>query len=52
MLDMLRPKHLIPAHGDSVMTNSLAELAEQMGYLKGKTVHLMKNGDRFKLGNR
>ncbi len=49
MIDMLKPKHLIPAHGDVHMTAALAGLAHEMGYTSEKTVHLMQNGDRLTL---
>ncbi len=47
MIDMLKPKHIIPAHGDVHMTASLADLAREMGYVSEKTVHIMQNGDRI-----
>lgn len=46
MLEIIRPKHLIPAHGDAGKTESLAELALGMGYKKDK-VHIMHNGNRL-----
>jgi len=49
MIDMLKPKHIIPAHGDVHMTAALAGLAREMGYVSEKTIHIMQNGDRIKL---
>ncbi len=42
---LVKPKHIIPAHGVAHMKEALAELAAEMGYQKGKNVHLMKNGE-------
>tara|TARA_Y100000310_G_C20283315_1_gene623617 strand:- start:169 stop:672 length:504 start_codon:yes stop_codon:yes gene_type:complete len=49
MLNIVKPKHLIPAHGDEKMKEALAALSEEMGYKRGKTVHIMKNKDRLKV---
>jgi ribonuclease J len=49
LIDMVRPKHIIPAHGDAKITTPLIELAKTIGYKKGKTVHQMKDGKRIKL---
>lgn len=45
MVNMTKPKHIIPAHGDKVKRNAFGDLAEEMGYKKN-FIHLMKNGDR------
>ena len=49
MLNIVKPKHLIPAHGHEKMKEALASLSEEMGYKRDKTVHIMKNGDRLKI---
>tara|TARA_Y100000310_G_scaffold342415_1_gene445588 strand:+ start:1451 stop:2779 length:1329 start_codon:yes stop_codon:yes gene_type:complete len=49
MLNIVKPKHLIPAHGDEKMKEALAVLSEEMGYKRDKTVHIMSNGDRLKV---
>ncbi len=40
-IDMIKPKHIIPAQGTLEILNNLAILAEEMGYKKGETVHIM-----------
>ncbi|MBI3034457.1 RNase J family beta-CASP ribonuclease [Candidatus Woesearchaeota archaeon] len=48
MIQLVRPKHLIPAHGPFEMTSKMAELAYELGY-KRENVHLLKNGQRIML---
>jgi mRNA degradation ribonuclease J1/J2 len=48
MINMTKPLHIIPAHGDSHMKHSLAELAYNMGYTR-KNVHLLNEGDKIGL---
>ena len=43
LIELVRPKHIIPAHGEHKMTSAMAELALEMGY-KEKGIHVMKNG--------
>jgi ribonuclease J len=47
---MLQPKNIIPAHGELEKLTSLAELATEMGYKLGKTVHLLQDGQILNLG--
>ncbi len=49
LINMTMPKHIIPAHGESMMKDALISLAEEKGYVKGKTAHLLQNGDHLKL---
>ena len=49
LINIVKPKHIIPAHGEISMTSSLADLAVEMGYKKGSNVHLMQNGGRIRL---
>ncbi len=49
-LMMLKPKHIIPAHAPYDYTIHMANLAKELGYHLGKTVHLMEDGKRVKLG--
>lgn len=49
LINLVRPKNIIPAHGSREMTNALADLAEEMGYKKGQTVHVMGDGERVRL---
>jgi len=49
LITMIKPQHIIPAHGDIAKLTPLAELATEMGYKLGKNVHLMQNGQTLKL---
>ncbi len=49
LINLVKPQHIIPAHGDLVMKSALADLAAEMGYSKGNNVHLVKDGERVKL---
>lgn len=49
LINLVKPKHIIPAHGEPKMTSALAELAVEMGYKEGQNVHVMGNGKRTKL---
>ena len=48
-IEMLQPKNIIPAHGELEKLTSLAELATEMGYKLGKTVHLLQDGQILNL---
>lgn len=48
LINMVKPEHIIPAHGDRNMMEALKELAIEMRYSK-KKIHLMRNGDILKL---
>lgn len=50
LLRMISPEHVIPTHGDLSMTSAYAELAEDVGYRLGDTVHLLRNGQEIYLG--
>jgi len=49
LINFLKPKHIIPAHGEPMMKEALISLAVEKGYLRSKTTHLIKNGQRLKL---
>lgn len=44
LVDMLKPRHIIPAHGDIQKTTGMVELATEMGYKLGKNVHMVQDG--------
>ena len=48
-LEMLKPKHIIPAHGSLKQETPMIELATELGYKFGETVHLSSNGKVLKL---
>ena len=49
LINLTKPKYLIPAHGSIGMRTAATELAKQMGYRLNKDVFLIKNGERIKL---
>lgn len=49
LIELVKPKHIIPSHSPPEKTKYLAELAIEMGYQKDKTVHIMQNGNRLTL---
>lgn len=49
LIEMLKPKNIIPAHGDMVKRTPLAELSRELGYTVGQDVHLVQNGQTIKL---
>ena len=49
LINLVKPQHIIPAHGSIEMRSALASLAMEMGYIKGNNIHLMKDGERIKL---
>lgn len=44
LIEMLKPKNVIPAHGSMKMTEDLVKLCESLGYRKGKDVHHIHDG--------
>lgn len=44
LINILKPEHIIPSHGDLKKTTAGAMLAQEMGYKLQKTVHIMQNG--------
>ena len=49
LINLVKPKHIIPAHGDVSKTAPLGELALEMDYKMGKTVHIASNGNKLNL---
>ena len=49
LINMVKPKHIIPSHGDLRMRSALADFASKMGYTVGKEIHLLSNGERLDL---
>jgi len=46
LIELVKPEHIIPTHGEPAMLASLAELAAQLGYSPDK-VHLLFNGQKL-----
>jgi len=49
IINLLKPKHIIPAHGEPAKTLPMIELCEELGYKRGKNCHLMKDGAVLKI---
>ncbi|MCK5282319.1 MAG: RNase J family beta-CASP ribonuclease [Nanoarchaeota archaeon] len=47
LINMLKPQHIIPAHGNIDMEMSLANLAIEKGYKMDKNIHIMKDGSNL-----
>ncbi len=47
LINLVKPKHIIPAHGEKEMKDALVDLAIEKGYKKGKTVHIVHDGDKL-----
>jgi len=45
VVNLLKPQHIIPSHGELAKTLPMKELAIELGYKEGKDCHLMKDGD-------
>jgi ribonuclease J len=49
LLRMVKPEHVIPAHGTMEMHTAYVEMAEDTGYLFGETAHILRNGQELSL---
>lgn len=49
VLHLLKPEHLIPSHGPYEVIKGMEDLGIAMGYKKGKTLHVVKNGDVIRI---
>ncbi len=47
-IEMVKPTHIIPCHGDASMEESLNILANEIGYVKGKSIHVLQDGQTHK----
>ena len=48
-IEMLQPKHIIPAHGDLKMLSAMAELARELGYKLGRDCHIMQDSNMLEI---
>ena len=48
-VNMVNPQHIIPAHGTAPKTEAMMELANELGYKRHKSSHLMKDGGVLKV---
>jgi len=49
LLRMVKPEHVIPAHGTMEMHTAYVEMAEDTGYEFGQTAHILRNGQELTL---
>lgn len=49
MITMVKPKNILPTHGEQTMMNAFNSLAQEMGYKLNKNLHPLTNGQRIKL---
>ncbi len=49
IINLLKPEHVIPAHGTQAQEEPFIELSQEFGYKPHETSHLMKNGDVLKI---
>jgi ribonuclease J len=49
IVNLLRPKHIIPAHGSLQQETPMIELANEFGYIFHETSHLCPNGKLLKI---
>ena len=49
LIELVKPKHIIPSHAGHEKALNLASLAEEMGYSQGKSIHMMEDGKRIVL---
>ncbi len=49
LIQLTKPEHVIPSHGDLKKLLAGANLAVEMGYKLNKTVHVMHNGEALNL---
>jgi ribonuclease J len=49
MINLVEPRHIIPAHGDIKMRTGLFQLAGEMGYDTERFVHLLRDGQKVVL---
>jgi ribonuclease J len=44
---MVKPRHVIPAHSEHERMDKFVEFAESLGYVKDKTIHELFTGNRY-----
>ena len=47
LINLVKPRHIIPAHGERDMISALIELAVEKGYTPDENAHTMHNGSRL-----
>ena len=49
LLEILKPTHIIPAHGSIQITSPMIELSREFNYKFGETAHLSSNGKEIEI---
>ena len=49
LVELIKPQHIIPAHGSQQQEEPMIELSLELGYKHGKNSHLIKNSEVLKL---
>ena len=49
LISLIKPRHVIPSHGDLKKTSAGIRLSEEMGYKIYKSAHLMQNGSSIEI---
>jgi ribonuclease J len=45
LLGMIKPEHIVPVHGHVRLKEGMIELAEELGYEEGKTLHVIPDNE-------
>ena len=48
-LHLVKAEHVIPAHAEEESEYATVDLCVELGYKRGKTVHVLRNGDKLRL---
>ncbi len=48
LIEMIKPEHIIPSHGEPEQTEPAIAIAEKLGYKEGKNVYLSQDGKVLK----
>lgn len=49
LIGIVNPEHIIPSHGSTQQLAPAMELAKELGYIQGRTCHLVNDGQRLKI---
>lgn len=50
IISLVKPKHIIPAHGDPEKVGCMLQLLKSLGYSEGKEVFVVNDGDEVSFG--
>ncbi len=49
LIELLQPEHIIPSHGHHGLLSPVVKLAQEIGYVPDKTIHLVRNGQELEI---